>query len=170
MSHRLVSWRLSLVAIIYTLSSDSTFRCSGVHNLTQKAESGVGFSPHIMPCFRLQWTVKTCVKHVIPSPVLCCYKHSLVGNFNFQQKKTCQWRFRISWKLSIIIPRSMKYDCINFERKHMFIYSFGLNPQFFNLEYQKQSPFLQIVLKIPDWYLTEIIFNLMFEKQLSALV
>lgn len=53
MSHRLVSWRLSLVAIIYTLSSDSTFRCSGVHNLTQKAESGVGFSPHIMPCFRL---------------------------------------------------------------------------------------------------------------------
>lgn len=64
----------------------------------------------------------------------------------------------------------MKYDCINFERKHMFIYSFGLNPQFFNLEYQKQSPFLQIVLKISDWYLTEIIFNLMFEKQLSALV
>lgn len=30
MSHRPVSWRLSLVAVIYTLSSDSTFRCSGV--------------------------------------------------------------------------------------------------------------------------------------------
>lgn len=82
----------------------------------------------------------------------------------FNKKKTYQLRFRISWKLSIIIPRFMKYDCINFERKHMFIYSFGLNPQFFNLEYQKQSPFLQIVLKIPDWYLTEIIFNLILKS------
>lgn len=134
MSHRPVSWRLSLVAVIYTLSSDSTFRCSGVSQSYTKSRIRSGSPPpppntHTM-CFGLQWTIKTCVQHIIPSPNFAVID-ILLQVISICSKKELPILI-LHLEMKYVLPRSMKYVRINFERKHMFIYSTGLIPQFFN--------------------------------------
>lgn len=133
MSHRPVSWRLdSLVAVIYTLSSDSTFRCSGVSQSYTKSRIRSGSPPpntHTM-CFGLQWTIKTCVQHIITSPNFAAIEILLQVISIFSKKELPILILHLEMKY--VLPRSMKYVRINFERKHMFIYSIGLIPQFFN--------------------------------------
>lgn len=133
MSHRPVPWRLSLVAVIYTLSSASTFRCSGVSQSYTKNQNQEWVPPppntHIM-CFGLQWTIKTCVQHIIPSPNFAAID-ILLQVISICSKKELPILI-LQLEMKYVLPRSMKYVRINFERKHIFIYFTGLIPQFFN--------------------------------------